>query len=237
MSLRIVVADDHVIVQEGLRALLSTVDGYQVVGVAVSGEEAVRAAVVERPDVVVMDIQMPGIGGVEATRRIGRAAPGVAVVVLTMFDDDESVFAVIRAGALGYVLKGAPPSTMIRAIAAVAGGEAIFSAGIARRALGYLAAPRHEEAPFPELTPREREVLELIAEGVSNTGIAARFGRPPAPSATTSPASSPSCRWRPAPRPSSGPTTRACEVGRTAQRGSVAAVLAHGPRRPGEDDA
>jgi DNA-binding NarL/FixJ family response regulator len=176
MTLRIVVADDHTIVTEGLRALLSTVEGYQVVEVCRTGEEAVRAAVTHRPNVVIMDIQMPGIGGIEATRQINRATPDVAILMLTMFEDDESVFAAMRAGALGYVLKGASPDTMIRAIAAVAGGEAIFSAGVARRALTYLSTPRTDEPPFPELSPREREVLELIAEGLSNPAIAARLG-------------------------------------------------------------
>ena len=176
MSLRIVVADDHTIVQEGLRALLSTVEGYELVEVTGTGEDALRAAVTQRPDVVIMDIQMPGIGGIEATRQISKAAPDVAILMLTMFDDDESVFAAMRAGALGYVLKGASPNTMIRAIAAVAGGEAIFSSGIARRALAYLTTPHTNEQAFPELTPREREVLELIANGMSNTAIAAQFG-------------------------------------------------------------
>ena len=107
MTLRIVVADDHTVVQEGLRALLSAVDGYELVGVAGTGNEAVRAAVTLRPDVVVMDIQMPGMTGIEATREIARVAPDVAVLMLTMFEDDDSVFAAMRAGALGYVLKGA----------------------------------------------------------------------------------------------------------------------------------
>ena len=147
MSLRIVVADDHTIVREGLRALLSTVDGYELVDTVGTGEEAVRAAVTRRPDVVVMDIQMPGIGGIEATRQIAKAAPDVAILMLTMFEDDESVFAAMRAGALGYVLKGASPDSMIRAIAAVAGGEAIFSPGVARRALTYLTAPAQPGPP------------------------------------------------------------------------------------------
>jgi DNA-binding NarL/FixJ family response regulator len=176
MSLRIVVADDHAVVREGLRALLSAVDGYELVGEAASGADAVRAAVTLRPDVVVMDIQMPGMTGIEATREIGRVAPDVAVLMLTMFEDDESVFAAMRAGALGYVLKGAAPSDMIRAIAAVAAGEAIFGTGVARRALAYLTAPRTDTAAFPELTPREREVLGLIAGGLSNSAIASRLG-------------------------------------------------------------
>ena len=179
MTLRIVVADDHAVVREGLRALLSAVDGYDLVGEAGTGAEAVRAAVTLHPDVVVMDIQMPGMTGIEATREIGRVAPAVAVLMLTMFEDDESVFAAMRAGALGYVLKGAAPSDMIRAIAAVAAGEAIFGTGVARRALAYLTAPRPDTSAFPELTPREREVLALIATGLPNAAIASRLGLAP----------------------------------------------------------
>ena len=176
MTLRIVVADDHAVVRAGLGALLSAVDGYELVGEAATGPEAVRAAVTLHPDVLVMDIQMPGMSGIDATREIGRVAPGVAVLMLTMFEDDESVFAAMRAGALGYVLKGASPSDMIRAIAAVAAGEAIFGTGVARRALTYLTAPRADTSAFPELTPREREVLDLIATGLGNAVIAARLG-------------------------------------------------------------
>jgi DNA-binding NarL/FixJ family response regulator len=179
MTLRIVVADDHTVVREGLRALLSAVDGYELVGQAATGTEAVRSAVTLRPDVMVMDIQMPGMSGIDATREIGRVAPEVAVLMLTMFEDDESVFAAMRAGALGYVLKGAPPSDMIRAIAAVAAGEGIFGTGVARRALAYLTSPRAETAAFPELTPREREVLGLIASGLPNAVIASRLGLAP----------------------------------------------------------
>jgi DNA-binding NarL/FixJ family response regulator len=179
MSLSIVVADDHAVVREGLRALLSAVDGYELTGEAGTGAEAVRAAVTLHPDVIVMDIQMPGMTGIEATREISRVAPGVAVLMLTMFEDDESVFAAMRAGALGYVLKGASPTDMIRAIAAVAAGEAIFGTGVARRALTYLTAPRPDTPAFPELTPREREVLGLIAAGLANAAIATRLGLAP----------------------------------------------------------
>lgn len=176
MTLRIVLADDHAVVREGLRSLLSAIDGYALVGTAATGAEAIRAAVTLRPDVLVMDIQMPDMNGIDATREIRRAAPDVTVLMLTMFDDDESIFAAMRAGAHGYVLKGAEPDDMIRAISAVAAGEVIFGVGVARRALGYLTAPRPSEPAFPELTPREREVLELIAEGKSNSAIAARLG-------------------------------------------------------------
>jgi DNA-binding NarL/FixJ family response regulator len=176
MSVRIVVADDHGVVREGLRALLSAVDGYELVDTATTGSEAVRAAVTHRPDVLVMDIQMPGLSGIEATRQIARLAPNVAVLMLTMFDDDDSVFASMRAGAMGYVLKGANPEDVVRAIAAVASGEAIFGPGVARRALAYLTSPRAEEPAFAELTRREREVLGLIASGLSNATIATRLG-------------------------------------------------------------
>lgn len=178
MVIRVVVADDHAIVREGVRILLSAVDGYQVVATASTGREAVREAVTLRPDVVVMDIQMPDLAGIEATREIVRAAPDVAVLMLTMFEDDESVFAAMRAGALGYVLKGAPPDDMIRAIASVASGQAVFGSGVARRALTFLTAPRADEA-FPELTPREREVLSLIASGLGNAAIAQRLSLAP----------------------------------------------------------
>ena len=176
MTLTIVVADDHAVVRAGLGALLSAVDGYELIGEVATGTDAVRAAVTLHPDVLVMDIQMPGMSGIDATREIGRVAPDVAVLMLTMFEDDESVFAAMRAGALGYVLKGASPSDMIRAIAAVAAGEAIFGTGVARRALTYLTAPRADTTAFPELTPREREVLDLIASGLGNAAIAARLG-------------------------------------------------------------
>lgn len=179
MTLRIVVADDHSVVREGLRALLSAVEGYELVGTAATGAEAVKAAVTLRPDVLVMDIQMPDMTGIEATREIRRVAPTVAVLMLTMFEDDESVFAAMRAGALGYVLKGAAPESMIRAIAVVAGGEAIFGAGVATRALSYFNTPRADPTVFPELTPREREVLTLIASGLSNAAIAGRLGLAP----------------------------------------------------------
>jgi DNA-binding NarL/FixJ family response regulator len=179
VTLRIVVADDHSVVREGVRALLSAVEGYELVGTAATGAEAVKSAVTLRPDVLVMDIQMPDMTGIEATREIRRVAPTVAVLMLTMFDDDESVFAAMRAGALGYVLKGAAPESMIRAIAVVAGGEAIFGAGVATRALRYFSTPRADPTVFPELTPREREVLTLIASGLNNAAIAGRLGLAP----------------------------------------------------------
>ena len=176
MSVRVVIADDHPVVRDGLSALLSSVPGIEVVGTAATGREAVRAAVLDRPDVLVLDIQMPDLDGVGATREIVRAAPSVAVLMLTMFDDDDSVFAAMRAGALGYLLKGASQGEIVRAIHAVAAGEAIFGPGIARRVLGQLSGPAAPTDPFPELTPRERQVLELLAEGLSSAAIGARLG-------------------------------------------------------------
>lgn len=176
MTLRIVVADDHGVVRDGLGAVLSAIEGYELVGTAATGDEAIRAAVTLQPDVVVMDIQMPGKSGIWATNEIRRVAPDVAVLVLTMFDDDDSVFAAIRAGALGYVLKGSPAATIIRAIAAVAEGEAIFGPGVARRTMDYLAAPRESPSTFPDLTDRESEVLGHVAAGLANAAIADRMG-------------------------------------------------------------
>jgi DNA-binding NarL/FixJ family response regulator len=178
MSIRVVVADDHAVVREGMRALLDAVDGYELVELVATGRDAVRAAVTRRPDVLVLDINMPDGSGIDAAREIARTAPDVHVLMLTMFDDDDSVFAAIRAGAMGYVLKGADPENIIRAISAVAAGEAIFGPGVAQRAMAFLTAPREDDA-FPALTPRERQVLGLIAAGVGNAGIAERLGVSP----------------------------------------------------------
>jgi DNA-binding NarL/FixJ family response regulator len=134
--LRVVVADDHPVVRGGLRALLRSLPGYEVVGEAADGETAVREVQLTRPDVVLMDIRMPGLDGLEATRRIRATSPGVAVLVLTMLDDDDTVFATMRAGGQGYVLKGAAQGEIDRAIRAVARGELIFGPGVATRVLG-----------------------------------------------------------------------------------------------------
>jgi DNA-binding NarL/FixJ family response regulator len=178
-GIRVVIADDHPVVRDGLSALLASVPAVTVVGVAATGREAVRAAVTLRPDVLVLDIQMPELTGVAAAGEIARAAPDVAVLMLTMFDDDDSVFAAMRAGARGYVLKGAQQEEIVRAIQAVAAGEAIFGPGIARRVLGLVSAPAVAAVPFPALTSREREVLDLIAAGVRNAEIARRMSIAP----------------------------------------------------------
>ena len=157
----VLVADDHAMVREGLRALLSSMEGYELVGTASTGADAIREAVLLSPDLLVLDIGFPDLNGIEVVRRLARAAPSVKILMLTMYDDDESILGAVRAGALGYVLKGADSDDLLRAIAAVAAGEAIFGPGL---------------AAFAELTRREREVLELIASGVSNPGIAAKLG-------------------------------------------------------------
>jgi DNA-binding NarL/FixJ family response regulator len=178
-GIRVVIADDHPVVRDGLSALLASVPSVTVAGVAATGREAVRAAVTLRPDVLIMDIQMPELTGVAAAGEIARAAPGVAVLMLTMFDDDDSVFAAMRAGARGYVLKGAQQDEIVRAIHAVAAGEAIFGPAIARRVLGLVCAPAASSVPFPDLTSREREVLDLIAAGVRNAEIARQMSIAP----------------------------------------------------------
>jgi len=175
--LRVVVADDHPVYRDGLRLVLCPTDHLEVVGEAATGLEAVSVAAELQPDVVVMDLRMPEINGIEATRRIVSANPRVAVLMVTMFDDDESVFSAIRAGAKGYVLKGADRSEIVRAVHAVAGGEMIFGPGVADRVLSYFSALRgqHSVSPFPQLTEREREVLDLIAKGYSNPELARRL--------------------------------------------------------------
>ncbi len=174
--LRILLADDHDAFRSGLAALLATVGGIEVVGEASSGEEAVRAAAATQPDVVVMDLNMPGSDGIEATRRIVATSPHIAVLVVSMYEDDDLVFGALKAGARGYLLKGADRAELVRAIRGVASGEAIFGAGIARRLMAYFAArPAVAPAVFPELTEREREILDMVARGKSNAEITQRL--------------------------------------------------------------
>lgn len=176
--LRILVADDHRLFRDGVRALLASLEGLEVVAEAATGDEALALALELRPDVVLMDVQMPGLNGIEATRRLRAAAPEVGVVVVTMYEDDELVFAALRAGARGYVLKGAGQEQLVRAIEAVARGEALYHPRIAERMLQFFQVARRDLplAAFPDLTEREREVLDLIARGGDNAAIARRLG-------------------------------------------------------------
>jgi len=178
-DVRVVLADDHPVVRQGLAALLTSVPNITVAGTAATGREAVRAAVTLRPDVMVMDIQMPELNGIAAAREIARVAPEVAVLMLTMFDDDDSVFAAMRAGARGYVLKGAQQDEIVRAIHAAAAGEAIFGPPIARRMLAFFREPAQAKVPFTDLTDRERQVLDLIATGARNAEIARQMSLAP----------------------------------------------------------
>src|SRR5918995_1463529 len=174
---RVVVADDHGLFRYGLKAMLANAEGFEVVGEATTGEEVVEKVAKTQPDIVLMDIQMPGINGIEATRRILERNPNIGVVVVTMFEDDDSVFAAMRAGARGYVLKGADAQEVLKVVGAVAAGEAHFGPEIAKRLMGFFSAPK--PAPpleaFPELTAREVEVLDLIARGRGNAEIATRL--------------------------------------------------------------
>ena len=174
--IRILLVDDHAHFRAGLRSLLSTASDVLVCGEAASGEEAVVVVASTHPDVVLLDLTMPGMGGVAATERLVAASPHARVLVLSMSDDDDSVFAALRAGARGYLLKGAGRAEILRAVRAVAEGEAIFGPSVAARLAAFLAAPPGKAAPFPELTAREREVLDLVARHLPNPQIAARLG-------------------------------------------------------------
>ena len=172
--LRVLVVDDHPMFTAGVGALLSSVEDTEVVATAADGEAAVREATLHRPDVVLMDLNLPGTSGLEATRRIGKASPESVVLVLSMLDDDESVLAAMRAGARGYVLKGAGQEELLAAIRSVAAGGAVFGAAVAGRMLAALDAPPPAPA-FPGLTEREAQVLSLMAEGRDNREIAAEL--------------------------------------------------------------
>ena len=178
--IRILIADDHPLFRDGLRALLESVPDLQVMGEAMTGNEVITQAASLQPDVILMDIKMPGLNGIEATRRILQTSPHIRILILTMFEDDESVFAAVRAGARGYLLKGAVQEETLRAIRAVSNGEAIFGPAVAERLMHYFGStrPTAKSGPaqfFPELTDREYEILTLIAQRKSNADIAAHF--------------------------------------------------------------
>ena len=176
-DVRVLLADDHPVVRGGLAALLGSLPGVVVVGEAGTGTAAVRETALTRPDVVIMDLRMPELDGVEATRQIVGAHPGVAVLVLTMFDEDAMVAQAVRAGARGYLVKGAEQDEIERAIRTVAAGGVVVAGEVAGALLGRLARP--EEAPFPALTDRERQVLDRMAGGAGNAAIAAALGMAP----------------------------------------------------------
>ena len=173
-QIRVLIVDDHPLFRDGMHGLLDSVPDTEVVGEATSGEEAIALAESLQPDVILMDIKMPGINGLQAMREILQTSPHIRVLIVSMLEDDDSVFAAMRAGARGYVPKGANQAEMLRAIRAVANGEAIFGPGIAQRLIGFFSAsrPSVQSRIFPELTERESEILELIAQGHTNQEIA-----------------------------------------------------------------
>lgn len=172
-SIRVLIADDHPLFREGMHGRLDRVPDIEVVGEAASGDEAVELAQNLEPDVILMDIKMPGTNGIEATREIQRARPQTGVLMLTMFEDDDSVFTAMRAGAKGYLLKNSGGEEIVHAIWAVASGEAVFGPGVAERIMSFFSTPRPTvpQRAFPELTEREEEILSLVAEGKSNQEI------------------------------------------------------------------
>ena len=179
MTVRVVVVDDHPVVRAGLTALLGAATDVDVLAEAADADSAVDAVQVHEPDVVVMDLNLPGMQGDECTRRIKDRWPSTRVLVLTMDEEAATIQRAIRAGATGYVLKGADPIEVVRAVEAVARGQLVFGAGIADKAASHISAATYTDGPLAVLTDRERQVLELIAEGLTNVEIARRLGMQP----------------------------------------------------------
>ncbi len=175
--IKVLIADDHPMFREGVRSMLRREGSVELVGEAATGSAAIALAAELQPDVILMDVHMPDVDGIEATRRILQQHPHIRVLVLTMFEDDDSVFAALRAGARGYLLKGADKAEIVRAINGVASGEAIFGPAIAQRLIAFFSAPQTPAPPpvLPELTDREREILVLMTHGLSNHAIADRL--------------------------------------------------------------
>lgn len=172
----IILADDHPLVRQGLRAVFEAAGDLDVVAETDNGRDAVRLCVEHHPDVVLMDLQMPGLHGIEATKQVRRAAPDTAVLVLTMFDDDDSVFAALTAGAAGYLLKGSDGADIVAAVRAAASGQAVFGPALAKRLQTWFSRPpATPDRPFPELTEREHEILDAVAAGLTNTQIGKRL--------------------------------------------------------------
>lgn len=175
----VLVVDDHPVMRHGLAALLGSLEGIAVVAQAADGSAAIREATLRRPQVVLLDLQMPGVDGLEVLRELSRSLPETAVCVLTMMHDDDSLFAAMRAGARGYLLKGDEQEDIERAVRGIAAGEAVFGPGVAARVLAQLSGSDNSQIPFPQLTPRERDVLDLLAAGRATRNVATDLGIAP----------------------------------------------------------
>jgi DNA-binding NarL/FixJ family response regulator len=180
-TIRILLADDHPMFLEGLTSILNSVVDFEILGAATTGREAVKLAEQWQPDIILMDVHMPELNGIDATREIIHTSPHIGVLMLSMLEDDFSVFSAMRAGARGYLLKGSRRREIVRAVYAAADGEAIFSAALARRMMYYFDAQQLQAQidVFPQLTVREREILALIAKGHNNTDIGSQLGLRP----------------------------------------------------------
>lgn len=180
-TIRILIADDHPMFRKGVRAILTLSPNFEIVAEASNGEEAITLAETHQPDVILMDVAMPGMHGIEATRRILRDNPHIHILMMTMSEDDETIFAALQSGARGYVVKGVDQEDLLRAITAVSRGEAIFSPTIAQKVLDYFSSARHAVLMdvFPELTRREFELLTLLTQGLDNSEIADRLALSP----------------------------------------------------------